>query len=160
MPLGVVGGFATIRDNVLDKDWQERLQLFDFIPRWHWAIWVSIFLGALLVVVFQGTYVIYARHSSLRRVKFGLRDLADKASTNVATKDWSEATLIEWRTNAERFVQRHLGDAQAHTLKRNIDGQLAFPSPNEVPIEGHALVRAAGWLEARSWEITEADIVQ
>jgi hypothetical protein len=113
------------------------------------------------VIVFQGTYVIYASHSGLRRAKFGLRDLGDEARTKVAAKDWSEATLIEWRTRAERFVQRHLGDAQAHVLKRDIiDGQLAFPSPNEVPKEGHALITAAGWLESRSWQITEVDLPQ
>jgi hypothetical protein len=158
-PFGIVGAFTIVRDELLSNEWQQRLQFVDFLPRWHWAVWVCIFLVVLCVVVLESAYFDYARHSNVRRVKYLLRETADKAESLLRSKKATATSLSEWRTDAESMVAQYLGQPDANVLRHDIiDNQLAYSSPNEVPKEGHALHAGAGWLRARAGEITESDI--
>ena len=160
IPITIIGGFAAVRGEFLSKAWQQRLQLLDFIPSWHWAIWVSIFLVFFTVVVLESTYFDHARHFNLRNVKHRFRETADKAESLLESGDTTEPSLHQWRTGAESLVKRYLGQPEANTLRRIIDNQLLHSSPNEVPKEGHALNAGAGWLKARAGQLTESDIMQ
>ena len=94
VPIGAIGSFVTVRDEFLPDETRRHLQLLEFIPNWHWAVWTSIVLAATIVIVLESAYFHYAKSGNLKDAKLRFRDAADKAETLLETGDATEESLL------------------------------------------------------------------
>lgn len=56
LPITVLQALLTVRDEFFTTEWQDRLQLLDFLSELDWTVWVILYLTVIFLVFLENAY--------------------------------------------------------------------------------------------------------